>query len=256
MKFTTVFIVSTLLLLVGCKSYQLSDVKAERRIKVEQKNENDSSLIKMISPYQEEMKNKMDAVIGFAPQALERAKPESNLGNFVADLSFKYGFEFLQQEQKVKDSSNVICLLNHGGLRSVISKGDVTIGSCYSLMPFENEIVIVEISGTKMIQIQKYLENSGGEPIANMNLDITVFSNTKREVNCTIGGIQFDPNQNYFVVTSDYLAKGGDKMDFFLDPISLTQTGKLLRDAIIDAVKDQKTIKAETDGRLKIKKDE
>lgn len=255
-KITSNLMALVLLLLIGCKSYHLSDVKANDRIQVSQQTSQDSTLTSMIEPYKLEMAVKMDSVIGFAPEALERNRPESNLGNFVADLTYKYGYQYLIKENKAADSSNVFCLLNHGGLRSVISKGNITVGDCYTLMPFENEIVVVEITGKKLLEIHKYLEQSGGEPIANLNLGITVFSNTKRDIECSIGGVEFNPDRNYFVVTSDYLAKGGDKMNFFKDPISYVQTGMLLRDAIIEEVKTTHTITSTLDGRLKINKDE
>lgn len=251
------FIVPLLLVgFISCKNLYLVDTNGKNHVEVSQKENADSTLIKMITPFKQEMAKKMDSVIGFAPITLERKKPESNLGNFVADLSFNYGYQYLIKENLVTDSTNVFCLLNHGGLRSIISQGDISIGDCYSLMPFENEIVVVKVSGEKLKYIFKYLEKSGGEPLANMELDITKISNTNSNIKCNIGGAAFDPKKEYYIVTSDYLAKGGDKMDFFLNPISFTQTGKLLRDAIIDEVKTKGTIDTKSDGRLKIKKDE
>ncbi|CAN5521093.1 hypothetical protein BH11BAC1_BH11BAC1_29140 [soil metagenome] len=50
----------------------------------------------------------------------------------------------------------------------------------------------------------------------------------------SIQGQVFDSTKSYRIVTSDYLANGGDKMDFFKNPIKLETTGILIRDALLD----------------------
>ena len=65
----------------------------------------------------------------------EWSSPESLLGNFVTDLC-------LRQYSNIAD----ICVMNNGGLRSNLTKGEITRGDIYTLMPFENELVILEFS--------------------------------------------------------------------------------------------------------------
>ena len=68
-----------------------------------------------------------------------------------------------------------------------------------------------------------------------------------------INGEPFDLSKNYTIATIDYLANGGDKMDFLREK-KQNMTGVFFRDAIIEYIKKQtlngQTIKAEKDGRL------
>ena len=62
------------------------------------------------------------------------------------------------------------------------------------------------------------------------------------------------PNNYVKVLTSDYLAGGGDKMNFFLDPIKTERVGIKLRDAIIKYCIQEnakgKQLTGKLDGRI------
>ena len=68
-----------------------------------------------------------------------------------------------------------------------------------------------------------------GVPVSGLRM---VINNDKVSV-VKIGTFAFDKSKNYRVATSDYLSNGGDHMNFFLDPISIENTGIKLRDAIL-----------------------
>ncbi|MFT6027438.1 MAG: hypothetical protein ACI8P5_001701, partial [Bacteroidia bacterium] len=59
-----------------------------------------------------------------------------------------------------------------------------------------------------------------------------------------------------YVVTSDYLAEGGDNMNFFKDPLERIRTGIKIRDAIIDDFRvaglSGKTLSVKLDGRISV----
>ena len=107
-----------------------------------------------------------------------------------------------------------ICLLNNGGLRTTLPKGNITKGRIFELMPFENELVVLTISGEKTQGLFDFLARVNGMPLAGAEMGI----DNKNPVSIIIGGEAFDPGKTYRVLTSDYLAEGGDKMRFFLDP--------------------------------------
>ena len=67
--------------------------------------------------------------------------------------------------------------------------------------------------------------------------------------------INFSNGEEIRVITSDYLANGGDKMWFFKDK-KQTKVGINLRDAIINYCKKNETISSEINGRLEIISDE
>ncbi|MBM3186315.1 MAG: 5'-nucleotidase C-terminal domain-containing protein [Bacteroidetes bacterium] len=195
----------------------------------------DEKLSNEIKPYKDSLDKKMNEVIGKSETDFIVARPSSNLMNWVADAIF------VNQTRNVRLSQPLICLLNTGGIRSSIGKGDVTLGDMYKIMPFENTLVWVELPISVIPEIETYLTKSGGEPIANCKL-----INGKLEIN----GIRQNVT-HFWVLTSDYLMNGGDKMDFFNKKTNSNSTGKLLRDILIEELKNQGTMIENMELRVK-----
>jgi hypothetical protein len=118
-------------------------------------------------------------------------------------------------------------------------------------MPFENELVVITLSYEKTMEIFDYLIATGGEPISHAELVIV----NELPFSILIDKEIPDSNLTYKVLTSDYLARGGDKMNFFLDPIDHEKVGIKLRDAIILYLKQKadagEEITSEIDGRIR-----
>lgn len=177
----------------------------------------------IVAPYKAGMDAIMDSVIAFSPNDFTKGRPGGSLNNWSADV-------ILSETLKLKPKSGpVFCLLNVGGLRNPISEGNVTVGDIYKLMPFDNEIVMVEMPLSTILDIEAYLKKSGGEPIAGAKI---VEGKLKLE------GTDKD-TKSYWIVTSDYLMNGGDKMTFFEKRLSEDYAGVLMRDAMLDAAKSQ-----------------
>lgn len=209
----------------------------------------DEELNQLINPYKNKMDSIMSDVLVISDQPITKGLPESTLGDFTADAVLKKANDKYQPTDKHPID---ICLLNNGGLRSELPKGAITRGHAFSLMPFENSVVILTLSGDKTKQLFEYLVENNGAPFAGA----TVKGKTKKVAELKIGGKDFDATKNYKIVTSDYLASGGDKYHFFKDPIKVEALDYKLRDAIIDYMIDENkkgnTLKVNTDGRIKL----
>jgi 2',3'-cyclic-nucleotide 2'-phosphodiesterase/3'-nucleotidase len=83
-----------------------------------------------------EVKNE---VIGEADEALTRQQ----LGQFAVD-------EMLRFAQTLKEDV-VASFHNSGGVRATIDAGEVTYGELYKAFPFDNELMIVEVTGTQLL---------------------------------------------------------------------------------------------------------
>jgi hypothetical protein len=55
---------------------------------------------------------------------------------------------------------------------------------------------------------------------------------------------------HFWVITSDYLMKGGDNMEFFKKRTETNLTGKLMRDALITEAREQKELYVDTTMRI------
>ncbi len=217
-------------ILLACKVKQINKYEGNN-ISITDTTFKSNELEEMIAPYKIEMESKMNKVIGHTNTALTNYSPESPLGNFVADVVFESAFQFGIDNKKVSlEKWNTISLINFGGLRASINEGDISIRNVYELMPFDNEIVIVSLSPSEVTEMLNYLFDKNGQPISNGQ---AILSSNKKGL--VIGGRAYNFERNINVITSDYLAKGGDKMNFFKFA-QMIQTGILMRDALLDYV--------------------
>jgi 2',3'-cyclic-nucleotide 2'-phosphodiesterase (5'-nucleotidase family) len=73
----------------------------------------------------------------------------------------------------------------------------------------------------------------------------------KRLVSITMDGKPLDKNQYYKVATNDYLYNGGDNYEEFFDA-KLISRGQLLKDVLVDYLKNKKEVAPELEGRIKV----
>ena len=186
----------------------------------------------IVLPYRDSLEDEMNVVIGYAPQNFEKGRPNGALNNWAADV---VGLSMVD----LVGGKPFMCLLNVGGLRNVINIGPVTIGDIFKVMPFDNEVVAVELPISVLPNIEFYLLNKDGEPIGN-----ALFKNGKLEIP------SLENESSFWVVTSDYLMNGGDNMTFFSKRTKEVYLGKLMRDVMIDAVKEQDTLHWNNEQRI------
>jgi 2',3'-cyclic-nucleotide 2'-phosphodiesterase (5'-nucleotidase family) len=205
----------------------------------------DSNIIKLYAPYKAQLDAEMNKVIGYAEVALTKRSslPESILGNFFADAT-------LNQAKKIAPEIDFAMPTTKGGLRNDIAKGDITVSNVFELMPFENELVLFTLKGEDVLKLINYIAVSGGQPVAGIKLTISA----KTPKNITINGKAFDINQSYKVLTSDYIASGGDDAQGFAAPIAKKVLGLKVRDALLNEVAEinanGKKVNAKLDGRI------
>jgi len=211
----------------------------------------DSLTLEIIKPYKAQIDSQMCQIVGYSEATMVKEQPEGLLNDFVADLCLAKGNEYLK---KLNSLSAPICVLNYGGLRSSLPKGSINLRNVYELMPFENELVVLELSGANVLKLFDYIAKKGGIPISGFTM--TIKDNTADTV--SIQGIPFDVNKKYLIITSDYLSQGGDDMSFFLDHLAYYPLGLKVRDAIIDYLKEQtklgNTVSVHLDKRIRYEK--
>jgi 2',3'-cyclic-nucleotide 2'-phosphodiesterase (5'-nucleotidase family) len=196
----------------------------------------DSTVLAIITPYQNGIESQMNEVLCVSEMEMNKGKPESLLGNFVTDLCLNY-------------ADAHVCVMNTGGLRSSLPKGNITRGDIYTLMPFENELVVLELDIESFKGLVDYITKRGGEPFSGMTLKASSKGYDIEEVSRMEDYFDFNKGNKIRVLTSDYLANGGDKMWFFKDK-EQNKVGIKLRDAIIDHCSKSDTISSKLDNRL------
>ena len=201
----------------------------------------DPELDAIISPYREQLEERINEVIGEATAVLNKdGRYETTLGNMAADA-------MLHVINKNPNANVDIAITNNGGLRVPINPGPITVGKIFELMPFENTMVILEYDAAGVDSLANQIARRSGA-IAGLSFTVNTESRTATDVK--VGGQPLDSNRRYKVVTSDYLANGGGSLTILRNPLDRTDTPLLLRDAFIEYVSDTKTITPKLDGRI------
>ncbi len=235
-----------LLLLVlthqACKTkYQLKSSK-QNLYQVNSTMTQDSAILKYTMPFHNRLDSIMNKVVAVADKEIKKSLPEGPLNNLFADAMFYSG--------KKHNIEFDFAYTNYGGLRMNLPAGDIKTYQVYELMPFENYFTTVKFKGEDIKAFFDYVAKSGGDPISGAKFKIR---NDKAE-DIFIGGKPFDIKKPYIILTSDYMANGGDGGEIFYKATNKQEEDLKLRDAIFEYFEAQtkagKTLNPQKDGRI------
>ena len=245
MKYTLYSLIIAAIFLNSCTTHYALKKSNREEYAINDKISVDSTIIKTYLPYKAALDTEMNKVIGYSDVELVKrsALPESVLGNFFADA-------ILNQAKKIQPAIDFAMPSTNGGLRNDVAKGSITVSNIFELMPFENETVVFNLKGKNVLELVKFIAASGGQPVAGLKMNIK--NNLPESI--FINGKEFDVNKDYWVLTSDYIASGGDDAKGFNNPIAKKVLGLKIRDALLKEVSEVqlegKKINAKLDGRI------
>jgi 2',3'-cyclic-nucleotide 2'-phosphodiesterase (5'-nucleotidase family) len=241
----------TFSILLSCQNQRLFITKIEgKKIGITEKASQNEAIDAYIKPYKDKIDTDLKTVLAIAPQTFDKSGTwQTSVGNLFADITFTQGNPvFLKREQKNID----FVLLNNGGIRSIIPKGDVTLKTAYELMPFENELVVIALKSEQVIELVNFIiTEKKPHPINGITFTINKENKAK---NILILGKLLQSETIYYVATNDYLANGGDNMEFFKKGIKRYSLDYKLRNVLIDYFKAIETLPVATDIRILLEK--
>ena len=240
-RFYQISFIATALFTTGCSSnYNFDNVDYSR---IDIIGLEDSTLTHIINTYKDSIDLKLDNVIGFSKGLYTKddyseTEFNSSLGNLIADIIFKQADSVFY-----KSFGNNIdfVLQNHGGIRSSLLEGEIKLTDAYKILPFENEIVILEISKEVFDEMVLFLSNEKfPHAISGFSIiDDKALIDKEKSL-----------NDKFFLATNDYLLSGGDNM-FFLERNSrVFNLGYSLRDAFIDYTINEEDLESKVDNRF------
>ncbi len=171
----------------------------------------------------QEVRDLVDAALAEAEETINMPigetavalQPESTgefaLGNLVVDAMLACDLDGQPAD---------IAMHNNGGIRAALPKGPVSFGQLYAVLPFDNQLMALDLTGEQVLRI---LEHSvSGSPgkmlVAGMTFRFDMSRPAgDRIVEAMVGGEPLDPARSYRVITIDYLASGGDGQETFLE---------------------------------------
>lgn len=205
----------------------------------------DSEMLAFYKPYKQKLDSVMNDIVAVSDIKIEKNKPEGALNNLFADAMY--------QSAKAANIDFDIAFTNYGGLRLPLPQGNIYRYKIFELMPFENYFVTVQFTGENTQKFFDYMASDGGEPISGASYTI---SNGKA-VDIKVNNKAFDSTKTYTVLTSDYIANGGDKGAVFYLGTNRKDINLLMRTAFLQYLEKEKNagrnLNPKIDGRIKIK---
>lgn len=201
----------------------------------------------ILAPYKLGVDSVMGEIIGYSAHTLDKYRPESPLSNLVADVLRNAAKDVIGQPADIG-------LMNIGGVRNILPEGNITVGTVFEILPFENSLCVLSIQGKYVKELMNNIALVKGEGISNVNL---VVENGK-VVSALVGGEPIDENRMYSLATIDYIADGNDGMKALVKAQNrVCPEGATLRSLFLDFVKEEtargEIIDSRIEGRIIIK---
>ncbi|MDG5491705.1 5'-nucleotidase C-terminal domain-containing protein [Psychroserpens sp. SPM9] len=236
-----------LLIFCSCKQ-EVHLYKIEgQQINISDSLTSSSEIEDFIKPYRDNVNKNLDSILAYAVDTYSKSDGEYNtaIGNMMADAVY----EEANPVFKSRTGEDIdFVLLNHGGIRAIISKGSVTTRTAYEIMPFENSTVVVKLKGEQVQELIDYLVKAKrAHPISKLNIVLDADGNLE---SAGLNGKPIDFTKTYNVATNDYLYNGGDRMDFFKTNDSLYVLDYKIRNVLIDYFKKTDTLNPVIDNRF------
>lgn len=218
-----------------------------KQININESAEPKSEYNTLIGPYRDKINKDLDAPLAVCPETLDKSKGQfqSNIGDFIADMVLeRTNVVFKKREKKDID----VCILNHGGIRAIMPQGNVSARTAYEIMPFENSAVVIALKGEQIAEfVTFFINEKKPHPMSGISFTITA---AKKAKNIKIKNQPLILDKTYYVVTNDYLANGGDKMDFFKKGTHTYDLEYKLRNILIDYLKEVETVKVTSEIKV------
>lgn len=206
-------------------------------------NRIDPAAAAMLEPYRHGVDSIRSIKIG---KAAAEMHPDIELLNFVSD--------FVLDEGRSIAKNVDLAIVNKGGIRCPIPKGEITKGLIMQMLPFDNRVNVIDISGTDLMDAMNVMAKRGGDGVSH-NVQALYDSATGKCTSVTINGKPLDPNNTYRLATIDYLRNGGDFMDSLRHGTDVAVSDRVLYDDLIDYIHigkyKGKTIKGDSTPRMK-----
>ncbi len=198
----------------------------------------------IVQKYKPTIDSLMSIVVGRSDVYMEASRPEAPLNNWTADV--------IKAEAEREFGQPVdFAVMNVGGIRNPIARGNVTLGDLYSAFSFDNKLTLVRLKGRDVRELFDIIALRGGEAVSR-DVRFTIVQNKAFEP--TIAGQPLDDEHIYAIATIDYLANGGDDMSPFGKAVERIDNLTLMRDAIIRYVQREtaagRSLSAKWEGRI------
>ena len=168
---------------------------------------------------------RMGVVVGSLSAPLMRGLDpysSSASGNLVTDVMREH-------------SGATVALHNRGGLRADLPAGEVTRRDLFRVLPFENHVVSMDLTGAQLEKLlRRSVEGQGhsGLEVSGVTLYLLPGEGRPKLRKVVVGGEDLAATEIYRVVTNSFLAAGGDDYGTFTEGTDRQVNPIMLRDLL------------------------
>lgn len=185
-------------------------------------------------------------VVGHSPEAMAAEYPESALSNLFAD-------KIMLAVEKVSGKKVDIGIVNFGGIRVDMPKGDILVDDIMSMFPFKNNLVYVTLKGSRLREILDGMAAGGFQALGG----VRVVAEDGRIVSAEVGGRPIEDEMTYGLATITFLLHGGDDLFLGEGVESVEEYPVDIYDAMLEFIVEEtaegRDITYHTDGRVVIR---
>ncbi len=204
-----------------------------------------SPVERLVGVYEERIRAQTSQIIGMNPEELPYPEGQKHvrdlpLGTFVCETMR----EFVRAD---------LAIINSGGIRASLKSGEITMGDIFDLCPFENTVTVVNLSGAAIRGMLEFIcqrySTITGYQYAGVSCVFDLRARVVRDI--FVGGSPLDPKKEYRLATISYLTDGNQNgKDLFKEARSVSETGFLMRDAILEYLRVHRTVSVPEGKRI------
>lgn len=200
----------------------------------------DTEISRLLNQYRPLYENEVGSKIAYVPEPLMFDKPESELGNLVADA--------LRYRASREERTFVhLSLIGMSSFITYFEAGDLTLGDVLEFMPYKNNLVLLKLSGIQVYQLCQEIAERGGVPVSGIRFRLE--DDKPRDILVNSGVIDF--SGEYWLATSSWIADGGENFLSLKNPAERKDLDLSVRDVYVDYLKNQRIIAPQKDGRIR-----
>ena len=198
-----------------------------------------SSYDSLLAPLQE--------IIGYSEEEYSKKYPESGLSNFAADVIRESAGKYIGGQVHA-------AITNFGGIRTDLPKGAVRVYDIYSIFPFNNYIVVLDIKGSELrALVERWVADQKIPAVSGIRIEADGTAMTS----CLVAGEPVDDGKIYKVATTDFLHTGGDNILPDGIAVNVVKTEVVMRDMYVGYIREMtaagRKIDLQPDGRVVVK---
>lgn len=208
----------------------------------------DAEIKAMVDAAYNKVKDQLNEVIGKAAAEISKElneHGESQMGNLIAD-------------SMIAQTKTDVAFMNPGGVRAGVDVGDITWEELFTVQPFGNDLVKMELTGQQIYDLLNQQWATGSAKILQVaGLTFTYTSSTSTDGKITgqvkdvklADGTAIDKTKTYTATVNNFMATGGDGYTVLKEGKNPTVDITDL-DALVKYVKEKGTVDPKIENRI------